>query len=280
MAEALRWGKSDPAEALQKAQEVIKLISDNTNEAEKYALAGESFREQAESIDPVAAKEKLNGRPYTEDAFDMDAVKAALREEDFYSKATEHLKQKETELEKDLAVLYATVENPTLLNDKVNELTCNISQLTRKFNAYVLAHEKLTEASDILRSGVSPRLAENAASLLSRMTDGKYDTVGVSSDLEMKYESEGHNRDLGYMSEGTRDLAYYSLRLSLIRLLYKKQTPPIIFDESFARLDDRRMDNMFSVIADEDMQSLIFTSQTRDAKRMHDLNLPFNHIKI
>ena len=280
MAQTFLWGKNDPKEALQKAKEVIKLIRDNTSEAEKYSLARDAFKDQAESIDPVAVKELLAGRPYTEDVFDMNAVNEAARENDFYTKTTEYLKQNKADLEKELAVLHATVENPTALNDRVNELTSAISDLTKKFNGYVLAHEKLTEASEILRSGVSPKLAQNAAGLLARMTDGRYDTVGVTKDLEMKYEADGKNRDLEYMSAGTRDLAYYSLRLSLIRLLYKKELPPVVFDESFARLDDKRMDNMFAVIADEDMQSLIFTSQTRDALRMKESGISFNHIKL
>lgn len=280
MSEAFRWGKNDREEALRKAKEVLKLIEENKNEAEKYAIARDAFKEQAEAIDPVAVKEALAGRPYTEDVFDMNAVNEALRENDFYTKTTEHLKNNAAALEKELAVLHATREDPTLLNDRVNELSATIADLTKKLNGYTLAYEKLTEASEILRSGVSPRLAENAAALLGRMTDGRYDRIGVTKDLDMKYEAEGKNRDLEYMSAGTRDLAYYALRLSLIRLLYKNELPPVIFDESFARLDDRRMDNFFSVMADENMQSLIFTSQTRDAKRMADLGISFNHIKL
>ncbi len=279
-AEAFRWGKSDWQSALHKAKEVIRIIEENRTETEKYVIARDAFKEQAASVDPEAARETLAGRPYTEDAFDMDAVNEAIREKDFYTKTTEYLKQNATVLEKELAVLHATREDPTLLNDRVNELSVTIADLTRKLNGYVMAYEKLGEASEILRSGISPRLAQNAGSLLSRMTDGRYGTVGVTKDLNMKYEADGQNRDLEFMSAGTRDLAYYALRLSLIRILYKKQTPPVVFDESFARLDDRRMDSLFSVIAGEEMQSLIFTSQTRDAKRMAGLGIDFKHIKL
>ncbi len=279
-AEAFRWGKSDWEEALRKAKEVLRLIAENRTEAEKYAIARDALKDQAGSIDPAALKEALAGRPYTEDVFDMNAVNEALREKDFYTKTTEYLKQNAAELEKELAVLYATREDPTLLNDRVNELSVTVDALTRKLNGYVMAYEKLGEASEMLRSGVSPRLAENAGSYLSRMTDGRYDTVGVTKDLDMKYEADGQSRDLDFMSAGTRDLAYYALRLSLIPILYKKQLPPVVFDESFARLDDDRMDSFFTVISGENMQSLIFTSQKRDAKRMAQLGVRFNHIKL
>ncbi len=279
-AQAFLWGKSNVAIALKSAAEAMKLISENESEAEKYSLASHAFEEQVAGLDPEALKEKLAGRPYEESCFDMTVINEALREDDFYGKATECLKVKKSELEKELAVLYATVENPTFLSDKVNELTNSVSELTRKLNGYVLAYEKLTEASEALRLGVSPRLAQNAADLLSEMTEGRYDSIGIDKNLEMKYEAEGKIRDLDYMSAGTKDLAYYSLRLSLIELLYKNQLPPVVFDESFARLDDARMDNFFKVIAKKDIQSLIFTSQKRDALRMKAASLSFNHIKL
>ena len=278
--QAFLWGEKDPAEAVKKAGEAIKLINDNKNESDKYRMASTAFREEAKSIDINAVTAKLGQRPYTEDAFNMDEVNEALREKEFYTKATVCLREKAAELEKELAVLYATVENPTMLGDKVNELTNTISALTKKLNAYVLAYDKLSEASEALRLGVSPRLARSAADMLSEMTSGKYDTVGIDKNLEMKYEAEGKTRDIDYMSAGTRDLAYYSLRLALIELLYKKQQPPVIFDESFARLDDTRMDSFFSVIGKKELQTLIFTSQTRDAKRMQEMDISFNHIKL
>ncbi|MBR4880774.1 MAG: hypothetical protein IKU19_02505, partial [Clostridia bacterium] len=279
-AQAYLWGKKGYAEALDIAKKALRLMAENRAETEKYTIARDAFREQAESVDVDTAEKILAGRPYTEDVFDMDAVNEALREKEFYTKTTEHLKNKAAQLEKELAVLYATREDPTLLNDRISELGNEINDLTRKLNGYVLAYEKLGEASEILRLGVSPRLAENAGSLLSRMTHGKYNTVGVTTDLDMKYEVQGQNRDIIYMSSGTRDLAYYALRLSLIPILYKKQLPPVVFDESFARLDDDRMDRLFKVLSDVGMQSILFTSQTRDARRMTKLGINFKHIKL
>ncbi len=280
---AMRWGKSDPKLAKEKASEVIKLITDNESEAEKICVARDAFKEQIAGIDADKTKEILDGRDYSEESFDMDKVNEALREQDFYSKSTQMLKQKATDLEKELAVLNATVENPTFLGDKVNEITSGISELTLKYNAYLLAYEKLTEASENLRSGVSPKLAGDAGSYLGKLTDGKYTTLGIGNELDLKYETAGQNRSVEHMSAGTRDLAYYSLRLALISLLYKKQLPPVVFDESFSRLDDNRMDNMLSLvteISNMGIQSLIFTSQTRDAVRMKNSNLSFNHVRI
>lgn len=283
MAEAMRWGKTSAADAAKKAKEVIRLIKDNTAEKEKYILARDSFKSQAEGLDPAELKVILNGRPYDEESFDKKQVSDAQREREFYTKSTDLLRQKESTLERDLAVLCATVEAPTKLGDSINSLTTEIERLTAKNEAYLLAYEKLAEASNNLRAGITPTLAANAGALLSKLTDKKYNTIGIGKDLEMSYEAEGKLHKIDYMSAGTKDLAYYSLRIALIKALFKKQLPPAIFDESFARLDDMRMDNMLSAISElseSGMQVLVFTSQTRDAKRAKENNLNISHICI
>lgn len=280
--EAMRWGKNNPDEAIEKAQEVIKLLADSISEREKFALARDSFAHQVKELDPVALKEKLAGRPYNEESFNSDEVNEAKRECDFYEKSTEYLKQKASDLEKELAVLNATVEEPARLGDTVSALATEISRLTRINEAYLLAYEKLSEASGNLRAGVTPKLAASAGKLLGTLTDEKYPIIGIGKDLEMSYEAEGVLHKIDYMSAGTKDLAYYALRLSLIPVLFKKQLPPVIFDESFARLDDTRMDNMLKAVYELsfNMQMLIFTSQTRDAERTAALGVPHSVVEL
>lgn len=280
---AVRWGKTSAEDAARKAKEVLRTISENTAEMEKYIIARDSLMSQASGLDPVKLKEVLGGRPYDESAFDKDEVTAAQREKEFYTKSTELLRQKGSDLEKELAVLNATAEAPTKLGDSINSLTTEIERLTKKNEAYLLAYEKLSEASNNLRAGITPTLAANAGSLLGKLTDERYTSIGIGKDLEMSYEAMGKLHKISYMSEGTKDLAYYALRIALIKALFKKQLPPVIFDESFARLDDKRMDNMLSAISalnENGMQIFIFTSQSRDAIRAKAVGINAAHIKL
>lgn len=277
------WGNRDPDEAAKKAEEILHLISESSAERDRFALAADSIKSQTEGLNYEELKAELNGRPYTEEDFDKDQIAEAKREYDFYSKSTDHLKQKLTDLEKELAVLNATAEEPTKLGDTASALATEISRLTKINEAYLLAYEKLSEASKNLRASITPRLAANAGSILSSLTDEKYSVIGIGKDLEMSYETEGKTHKIDYMSAGTRDLAYYALRISLLKILFKKQLPPAIFDESFARLDNERMDNMLlslSELCNTGLQILIFTSQTRDAQRASSLNVDFEHIKL
>ena len=69
------------------------------------------------------------------------------------------------------------------------------------------------------------------------------------------------------MSAGTQDIAYLSLRLALINLLFRKESPPLIFDESFTRLDDGRLRNVLRLLekaAANGTQIIILTAQPRE----------------
>jgi uncharacterized protein YhaN len=84
------------------------------------------------------------------------------------------------------------------------------------------------------------------------------------------------------MSAGTSDLVYISLRLSLASLLSQNGMPPVIFDESFARFDDNRLNGILRILsarADEGGQVILLTSQKRDAALMRSIG-EFEHIIV
>lgn len=173
----------------------------------------------------------------------------------------------------ELARLNATVENPAALADAIDEKNVLLEKLQVEHDALRLACDSIDAAAENLRGSVAPKLSMQASTLMRKGTNGKYETIGVNNQLEMQYGSSSGvgytTRDIDFMSSGTRDLAYISLRMSLIGLLYHKTCPPLFFDESFARLDDDRLTAMFGLLreyAGEGSQIFLFTSQHRDAQ--------------
>ena len=72
-------------------------------------------------------------------------------------------------------------------------------------------------------------------------------------------------RDAGFLSAGTLDAAYISLRIALCRFLYK-ENPTLIFDDAFANMDDERLRNAldFLVELSEDFQIVILSCHDRE----------------
>jgi uncharacterized protein YhaN len=106
------------------------------------------------------------------------------------------------------------------------------------------------------------------------MTDGKYESIGLDTDFELSFSDGTMMRDAACLSAGTSDLAYICLRMALIELLYKRSVPPFLFDESFARMDDSRMEKVLTLIhkyAQRSYQSILFTCHSREKTAMQTI---------
>ena len=82
------------------------------------------------------------------------------------------------------------------------------------------------------------------------------------------------------MSAGTADAVYVSLRLALAEMIGKDKGCPVLFDESFARLDDVRLGNMMALLSAAKRQILIFTSCDREEERLKVLGLPYRAVPL
>jgi uncharacterized protein YhaN len=100
------------------------------------------------------------------------------------------------------------------------------------------------------------------------MTDKKYSDIDISDGLKVSFTApSGEKKSVDFLSGGTRDLTYISLRMALIDMLYTEK-PPTLFDESFAHQDNARAKSMMKAVkalSAEGQQSFIFTCREREA---------------
>lgn len=170
-------------------------------------------------------------------------------------------------IECELASLSTVKSRPADIAQRINALDGKIDDLTEKFDAYMLAIESIEAASGKLRDAVSPQIAKTAGKIMSGLSGGKYRTIFMDSDFSMSYSDSGITRNISSLSAGTADIAYISLRLALIETLCKRMMPPLVFDESFTRLDDERLSAVLSLVEDsysKNAQVLIFTCHDRE----------------
>lgn len=248
-------------------QEKMRAAEGLKAEYDKHSTLLAHMREQLGAYSEDELRGRLN--PDVDiSTIDASNLPSMRREADVAAKMAASLAKHQAELERTLAGLYPMAENPTRLTDKLGAMKLEREELSRKHAAYKLACEKLTEASGHLRESVAPRLASDAAALMDAITDGRYRELGVGTELEMTAVTESGLRPLQVLSAGTQDAAYLSLRIALVGLLYRKSLPPMLYDESFSRQDDGRLTNLLRLIHSQEMQSLIFTSNGRDASLM------------
>ena len=213
-------------------------------------------------------------------AYDSISPAELRRERDFTENAVLRIGESIEEQKIRHARLSERREDPAKLSVRLEATRRELAEDKARYEACVLAMEALEAAGKGVRESVAPRLRELAREYLGRVSEGKYTELGVDGAFGLTISADGEYRELEYMSGGTTDAAYLSLRLALVRLLYRRELPPMIFDESFSQLDDRRAGAMLSVVSGGEAQSLIFTCQKRESRLCEQTGANVNLIRL
>lgn len=161
------------------------------------------------------------------------------------------------------------VGDPMALKSEHAQLLEQRDALERQYAAIALAIETLGRADSELQSRFSPQLAQKAADYMDCLTDGRYDELVLARDLSAKARSadDPTPRDTAYLSAGTADLLYLSVRLALCELACPADDPcPLVLDDTLVNFDDARAERaraLFREIA-QHRQVILFTCHERD----------------
>lgn len=161
------------------------------------------------------------------------------------------------------------IGDPMVLKSEHAQLLEQRDALERQYAAIALAIETLGRADSELQSRFSPQLAQKAADYMDYLTDGRYDELVLARDLSAKARSadDPTPRDTAYLSAGTADLLYLSVRLALCELTCPADDPcPLVLDDTLVNFDDARAERaraLFREIA-QHRQVILFTCHERD----------------
>lgn len=161
------------------------------------------------------------------------------------------------------------IGDPMALGSEHAQLLEQRDALERQYAAIALAIEALGRADSELQSRFSPQLAQKAADYMDYLTDGRYDELVLARDLSAKARSadDPTPRDTAYLSAGTADLLYLSVRLALCELTCPADDPcPLVLDDTLVNFDDARAKRamaLFHEIA-QHRQVILFTCHERD----------------
>lgn len=288
-----KWGRKTVSEATSDAGLLLSESQTLTRDLESCRTSIRHITEQTAAYDETAVRESFKTLAdefkKLKDTGDDDPpnIPALRMKYDFNCKQNDSLTERCHILDNQLAELRAVTEKPAQLADHIYAVDEELASAVKRHKACMFALEQLTAAAEGLRTNITPALSKESGKMLSAVTEGRYGSLGVGSDMNMVYTVNQKNgstdtRSIDFMSTGTRDLAYLSLRLALMSLIHTGSVPPVIFDESFARIDDRRLQMTFRLIAEyaeNGYQAILFTSQKRDAVIMKDI-AQFRHILL
>ncbi len=198
-----------------------------------------------------------------------DEEKAAVKRElNFNRTKAEGLRDRELELERECAALRAVNVSPANDAEELWETKTRLESLQKTHDALILASETLAAAGENIRLSVVPSLTNEASRIMASATEGKYSAIGISPSFDMNFRDNTFGTlELDYLSAGTKDMAYIALRLALVKALFKDAgMPPVIFDESFASLDEGRVAKALRILENDDVQSFLFTCRSLEGR--------------
>ncbi len=275
-----RWDIKYSKAVLTDLVEVINIANRLETDAEHARIAYVQMKSEAEErrpYEPIDDGRELD----VPDGFDYRDTDRRLKLAEESIRLKEEIKHKH---EVRLAQLSAVAEHPYDVAELIKKTNEEKSVLTERLNAYTLAYSMIETASDNMRRSVSPRLSRGASEKVASLTDGKYDEIGVDGEFSLTFRpqsGEGRvTKDESFMSAGTSDITYVSLRLSLSELISGGKAVPIVFDESFSRLDDTRLTNMMKLLSNEKGQVIVLTSNGREEDVLNKAGISHNYINL
>ena len=159
-----------------------------------------------------------------------------------------------------------TMGQEEMLRRQLEEVNGRLRRLSDTYAALELALSTLADATAQLQRRFAPRIAKEAQSILSRLTDGRYDRLSISQDMSLSVaaQEEAILRESQRRSEGTVDQIYLALRLAVSRELMPHA--PFILDDALVRFDDTRHAAAMDILKDEadSRQIILFTCQSRE----------------
>lgn len=139
-----------------------------------------------------------------------------------------------------------------------------------------IAMQTLSESFAEIRKSYGSVLEKKAGEIFVGLTGEKYQAMSISKTFEINVsETEAFgSRDIAYLSSGTVDQAYLSLRLALSELICDgKETLPIMLDDALTQYDDNRMKTALEFLAQYSKQGqvIMFTCHNSISKAAKEL---------
>lgn len=134
-------------------------------------------------------------------------------------------------------------ERKSLVSDRITPqeqlltVRAERDRLSYRYDVTGKVMELLANAKENLSSSYLPRLCERCQSLLSFVTNRKYEVV-IDRAFNVKIRENGQTKAMSDFSRGIREITLLCFRIALSELLYDKQIPFVIIDDAFVNFDE------------------------------------------
>lgn len=197
---------------------------------------------------------------------DMRAISAAIEDNE---SAMEDIRGQLGEL---ALMIRSPEHDENELRRMSSELTEEYGRKKELYDALALAQENMQAAVDDVSRSFGPILNEKTAKIFDRLTGGRYEKVMVDKEYSIQAKpKDGGYHEWKYLSNGTTDQAYLSLRLAMTELITEGgERLPLMLDDVLLQYDDERAGNALRYLKEyaADAQILYFTCRSMEGEKV------------
>lgn len=237
-----------------------KLLADRDMAlAASNALLGDRTAEEHEqvrvraSLESTAQMQELGElRAYR---LQPEEARSLERERKGLQKEVERLRKERDGIGFHLACSEDNTEELLQLEEEIAGLEASRTASIRRLKVLRLSLDAMRRTAAVLVSHSMPALSRTVGTTLSNLTNGRYSEVRVDeADLSVSVFSPSKQQYLpagellGSLSGGTVNQVYLAVRLELVKMLSAMVRPPLLFDDSFAHLDEVRLEALWGTL--------------------------------
>ncbi|EHR35655.1 ATP-binding protein [Helcococcus kunzii] len=197
----------------------------------------------------------------------------------------ENLNKKKSEINSEIVQIKSTSKErfrgkrniSTILSDI--ELTKKeIRKLEKELSLLLKTKEYIKKSFDEVEVDFSGKINEKASKIIQKITNGKYDRLYIANDFSISIlDSKTRNiKEWKYLSSGTIDQLYLSLRLAITELIIEHSSERILLlDDIFIRYDNNRAKESMDFLKDNldnFSQIIAFTSHRFSTDNLDKIN--------
>ncbi len=256
-----------------------------------FYLKGKEYEKKREKLDFLKKifEEKLGEFSYEElrfedverkiegvDKLDLERLKSELNKR-YYSK-----KEEMEKISENIRIVEESSPSIQAIEEEIQALEVKRVEDDKRIRVLDIVLEKIAFSIKNVQSTVMPEVNKRVSEVVSVATGGKYDDIKVSSDLKVfvKDKKSAKLVKIEDLSVGTIDLIYIGLRISMASLVNGDKKVPLLFDDSFAQIDDSRLENLLAYLSKLGRQIFIFTCHKREAKTLEILKKDYRLIEM
>jgi len=263
-------------ESTEEIKDILPTIKALADSQKQLKLKLKYISDDLGGISYEAAEEKLKSLSIDSADLSYDFEEKKKELEALTEKLTA-LKTEFSAITAELKTAFKNVGEPQVIEQKIKALTATLEKQKYHCEISDIAAQVLEKSFAEVRRSYGSVLEKKALSIFSLLTNGAYNQLNVSKSLDITVEKTDNfgTKALDYLSNGTIDQAYLSLRLALCELITDQEKLPLLLDDILCQYDDKRAETAMNFLKEysSDSQAILFTCHNFICDLANDNNI-------